>query len=116
MFPLIGAQAAADGEQPAKSSSLVIIFSCWNTMVGSAMVSLPWAFSESGIILGILISFTSFIISYYTCALIIITAKDDSDYVFTLKKYYGMKGWYLGLIGPTILIFGAITVYFVVIV
>ena len=85
-------------------------------MVGSAMVSLPWAFSESGIILGILISFTSFIISYYTCALIIITAKDDSDYVFTLKKYYGMKGWYLGLIGPTILIFGAITVYFVVIV
>ena len=116
ILPIIGAQIDKDGQQVGKSSSMVIIFSCWNTMVGSAMVSLPWAFSESGIVLGILISFTSFIISYYTCALIIITAKEDKDYVFTLKKYFGMKGWYLGLIGPTILIFGAITVYFVVIV
>lgn len=54
--------------------------------------------------------------SFYTCALIIMTAKGDTDYVFTLKKYFGMKGWYIGLIGPTILIFGAITAYFVIIV
>jgi amino acid permease len=85
-------------------------------MVGSGMVALPWAFYQSGIILGCVISFTSFAISYYTCSLIIKTAKNDTDYVFTLKKLYGMKGFYMGLIGPTILIFGAITVYFVVIV
>ncbi len=84
-------------------------------MVGSALVFLPWAFQSSGIIFGILITFISFIISYYTCSLIIITAKNDSDYVFTLKKYYGKWGWYIGLIGPTILIFGAISVYFNVI-
>lgn len=36
-------QSAKDGEPP-KSSSMVIIFSCWNTMVGSAMVSLPWTY------------------------------------------------------------------------
>ena len=66
--------------------------------------------------LGILISFVSFVVSFYTCALIIKTAKGDTDYVFTLKKYFGMKGWYIGLIGPTILIFGAITAYFVIIV
>jgi amino acid permease len=35
---------------------------------------------------------------------------------FRLRKYYGKPGFYIGLIGPTILIFGAITVYFVVIV
>ncbi len=84
-------------------------------MVGSALVFLPWAFQSSGIIFGIFITFISFIISYYTCSLIIITAKNDSDYVFTLKKYYGKWGWYIGLIGPTILIFGAISVYFNVI-
>jgi len=56
------------------------------------------------------------VVSFYTCALIILTAKGDTDYVFTLKKYFGMKGWYIGLIGPTILIFGAITAYFVIIV
>lgn len=54
--------------------------------------------------------------SYYTCALIIKTTGNDSDYVFTLRKLYGKPGFYIGLIGPTILIFGAITVYFVVIV
>jgi len=80
------------------------------------MVSLPWAFQTSGILLGLIISFTSFVISYYTCALIIKTTKNDTDYVFTLRKYYGKLGFYIGLIGPTILIFGAITVYFVVIV
>ena len=63
-----------------------------------------------------MISFVSFIISYYTCALVIITTGNDSDYVFTLKKLYGKKGFYIGLIPTTILIFGAITVYFVVIV
>jgi solute carrier family 38 (sodium-coupled neutral amino acid transporter), member 9 len=31
-------------EQGKKQSSLVIIFSCWKTMIGSAVVSLPWAF------------------------------------------------------------------------
>lgn len=85
-------------------------------MVGSAMVSLPWAFQTSGVLLGLTISFTSFVISFYTCNLIIMTAKDDKDYIFTLKKYYGPIGYYVGMIGPTILIFGAITVYFVVIV
>lgn len=55
-------------------------------------------------------------ISFYTCSLIIKTAKNDKDYIFTLKKYYGNFGYYIGLIGPTVLIFGAITVYFVVIV
>ena len=98
------------------SSSFVIIFSCWNTMVGSAMVALPWAFQTSGLLFGICVSFVSFVISFYTCALIIKSAKNDTDYIFTLKKYYGKPGYYMGLIGPTILIFGAITVYFVVIV
>jgi hypothetical protein len=31
----------------------VTVFSVWNAMVGSALVSLPWAFTNSGIVLGI---------------------------------------------------------------
>ena len=72
-----------------KVSSIVIIFSCWNTMVGSAIVSLPWAFQTAGLVMGTIISFCSFVISFYTCNLIIITAKKDKDYIFTLKKYFG---------------------------
>jgi amino acid permease len=55
-------------------------------------------------------------ICFYTCSLIITTAKNDKDYVFTLRKYYGNWGWYLGLIGPALLIFGALVAYFNVIV
>jgi len=68
------------------------------------------------LVLGFLLSFTSFIISFYTCTLIIWTAKNDADYIFTLKKYYGKVGLYIGMIGPTILLIGAMTVYFSVLV
>ena len=68
---------------------MVVIFSIWKTMIGTAVVSLPWAFEESGIALGLIISFVSFLISFYTCKLIVDTAGDDVDYSTTLKKYYG---------------------------
>jgi sodium-coupled neutral amino acid transporter 9 len=85
-------------------------------MAGSAMVALPWAFQTSGMVYGLAISLVSFLVSYYTCALIIITTKNDSDYIFTLRKYFGKPGYYVGLIAPMVLIFGALTVYFLVIV
>lgn len=84
-------------------------------MVGSALVSLPWAFQASGLLLGVIVSFVSFMISFYTCSLIIETSKNDSDYIFTLKKYYGMRGYYVGLIMPSIVVVAALTVYFSVI-
>lgn len=105
----------ADGTEE-KLSSTVIVFSCWNTMAGSAVVSLPWAFQTAGLGLGMIISLVSFLVSWYTCYLIIDTTKKDKDYTFTLKKYFGKPGYYLGLLGPIILMFGAITVYFVVVV
>jgi hypothetical protein len=27
-----------------KQSSIIVIFSCWKTMIGTAVTSLPWAF------------------------------------------------------------------------
>ena len=36
-----------------KNGSLTIIFSVWNTMVGTGMITIPWAFSNSGLALGI---------------------------------------------------------------
>ena len=85
LFPILGLDQLSES----KTGSGVIIFACWNTMVGSAMVSLPWSFQSSGIVLGLIVSFTSFVISFYTCSLVIMTTKKDSDYIFTLKKYYG---------------------------
>ena len=46
--------------------------------------------------------------------LIIRMAGDDPDYCETLRKFYGRKGYYTGLIAPAILIGGAIIAYFVI--
>ena len=59
-------------------------------MMGSAVVSLPWAFQQAGLFLGCTISLTSFVASYYTCYLIIHCAQKDSDFSDTIKRYYGM--------------------------
>ena len=58
-------------------------------MIGTAVVSLPWAFQESGMLLGLIITFTSFMVSFYTCKLIIDMTGKDPDYSDTLRKYYG---------------------------
>jgi hypothetical protein len=58
-------------------------------MTGTAVAILPWAYQQSGIVLGLIITFTSFIISFYTCKLIIDMSGTDSDFSLTLKKFYG---------------------------
>jgi len=97
-------------------------------MIGTAVVMLPWTFQQSGIVLGLIFCFTSFLISFYTCKLIIDMAGTDPDYADTMKKFYGkcrphslnalplcigQFGYYSGLIAPAILILGAVCVFFV---
>ena len=64
--------------------------------------------------LGLIICAISFIISFYTCNLIIEQTGDEPEYADTLKKYYGEIGYYSALIAPAFLIVGAVTVYFVI--
>jgi len=58
-------------------------------MIGTAVVSLPWAFQQSGMLLGIMITFVSFVVGLYTCVLIVKSTGNDTDYTVTAKKYYG---------------------------
>ena len=58
-------------------------------MVGCAVTILPWAFQQAGMVLGFILCFTSFIISWYTCKLIIDMSGTDPDYSITLRKFYG---------------------------
>ena len=83
-------------------------------MLGSAVVSLPWAFQQSGLLLGILISFSSFVVSWYTCSLIIDQTGEHPEWADILLTYYGEPGYYVALIAPAFLLSGAVTVYFVI--
>ena len=64
-------------------------------MIGSAVVSLPWAFQQSGLLLGVILSTTSFLVSFYTTKLVIETAGTDKEYADTLKKYFGKSFLYM---------------------
>ena len=111
-LPQLLPNAAFSQETGSKASSLVIVFSFWNTMVGSSLVLLPGAFQKAGILLGFILTTISFLSCYYTCAIIIQTAGQDQDYVFTLRKIYGALGFNVGLIGTLIICQSASTIYF----
>ena len=95
-----------------KLGSLTTIFSIWNTMVGSGLLFIPWAYSNSGLVLGILITLVSFLISYYTCYLVLKTAGTDNDYTDTLQKYFGRVGWTVGMGLFIVNLFVPIIIYF----
>lgn len=97
-----------------KQSSMVIIFSVWKTMIGSAVVSLPWAYQQAGLIMGCLVTCSSFLVSYYTCYLIIRSSRRDSDFSDTVRRYYGTAGYYTGAISSSVLLTGVCIVYFVI--
>ena len=67
----------------------MVVFSAWNTMIGSAVTTLPWAFQKSGLVLGLAISLLSCFISYYTCMLTVELVEDDTDFAETLLRYFG---------------------------
>ncbi len=58
-------------------------------MAGTGIVCMPWAYQESGVLLGIALTFVAFMLSFLTCWMVIVTAGDDVDYTDTLRRYFG---------------------------
>ncbi len=83
-------------------------------MLGSGIVALPWTFSNSGFLLGIIICIVSLIVSFRTCILMIRTAGNDKEYFDTLYKYWGKWAYYLGLVSTLLIMFAAVCSYFVI--
>ena len=67
-------------------------------MAGTALTVIPWAYQQSGILLGILLTFAAFMFSFYTCLLVMKTAGNDVDYTDTLRKQFGKKGYIVGMV------------------
>jgi amino acid permease len=95
-----------------KHGSLTNIFSCWNGMVGTGLVTVPWAYSESGIILGVILTILSFLIAFTTQYYIMKTASKDIDYTITLKKTFGQNGYRLGMSVYIMVLMIPITIFF----
>jgi hypothetical protein len=52
-------------DEHGKQSSIVTIFSIWNTMMGTSLLAMPWAIQQSGLGLGVfLMIFMAFVAAY----------------------------------------------------
>lgn len=66
-------------------------------MAGTALTVIPWAFQQSGMLLGTLLTFVAFSLSFYTCLLVMKVAGNDIDYTDTLRKQFGKAGYIAGM-------------------
>jgi amino acid permease len=81
-------------------------------MMGAGLTTIPWGYQQSGLGLGILLTFIAFVASYYTCYLCIITSGEDIDYTQTLEKAFGRKGYYAGMMAFCINLMVPIIIFF----
>ena len=81
-------------------------------MVGTGLVTIPWAYSQSGILLGIILTIVAFTISFTTQYFVMAAAGKDVDYTETLKKTFGKNGWYSGMVLFIIMLTIPILIFF----
>ena len=81
-------------------------------MVGAGLTTIPWAYQQSGILLGIGLTTIAFAASYWTCYLVVITAGEDVDYTDTLQKAFGRKGYIVGMVSFCVNLMVPIIIFF----
>jgi solute carrier family 38 (sodium-coupled neutral amino acid transporter), member 9 len=81
-----------DGILPDKKpSGASVVFSIWNTMIGSTLLSIPWAWDNAGLFLGFIIFIVIASISTYTVILIVRHGRGHTDFSEVCVKHLG--GW-----------------------
>jgi solute carrier family 38 (sodium-coupled neutral amino acid transporter), member 9 len=87
----LGTAPHKDGEvsEGSKRGDITLIFSIWNTMMGSSLLALPWAFTTSGFITGLVIIFLMGALCCYTCLLILRHGKESGDFFYLCYDYMG---------------------------
>ncbi|XP_068728121.1 sodium-coupled neutral amino acid transporter 9 homolog isoform X1 [Montipora capricornis] len=106
-------------EEESKQNSLITIFSIWNTMMGTSLLSIPWAIQQAGFALGLILMILMAGICLYSCYLILKSAEDSTEYSEILefsdicKKYLGKPGEVIAVLFSLAAIAGTAIVYWV---
>ena len=86
---LLQSFGASTLDEKGKHGPMTTIFSTWNSIVGMGLVVIPWAYTESGLLLGLALTGLCFTISFSTQYMVMKTAKKDLDYTDTMRKTFG---------------------------
>ncbi|XP_036384941.1 sodium-coupled neutral amino acid transporter 9 isoform X1 [Megalops cyprinoides] len=118
--PLGTAYKVQGGEGSVKNPSIVTIFAIWNTMMGTAILSIPWSIKQAGFTCGVIILVTMGLLTLYCCYRVLKSPKaiqyaDTSDWEFpdVCKYYFGTFGQWSSLVFSMVSLVGAMVVYWV---
>ncbi|XP_070563041.1 neutral amino acid transporter 9-like isoform X2 [Ptychodera flava] len=102
-----------------KQSSIITIFSIWNTMMGTSLLSMPWAVGEAGLVLGIIILITMAGLTLYTCYRVVKSVDNFHkpgeilEFSDVCRHYLGKWGEYCSVFFSLSALLGAMIVYWV---
>ncbi|BHF81788.1 hypothetical protein SprV_0802492200 [Sparganum proliferum] len=110
-----------------KNSSIVTIFSMWSTMMGTSILTMPWAIQQAGFALGIfLITLVAFVMCYLAYRILKSSAELAAathhpnpctlDFSKACSHYMGKTGKVLCLFSSILCLTGALVVYYVLLV
>ncbi|KAK6746159.1 hypothetical protein RB195_012337 [Necator americanus] len=101
-------------------SSIVTIFSLWNTMMGVSLLSMPWALYQAGLVLGLAIMLAMAFLCFYTAYLVIQSPvgmeKTDSivlEFADICRVFLGKIGEMIALVFSITILIGAVLAYWV---
>ncbi|ELU15514.1 hypothetical protein CAPTEDRAFT_149978 [Capitella teleta] len=101
-------------------SSIITIFSIWNTMMGTSLLSMPWALEQAGFGTGIGLIVLMGILTLYTAIRVLNSPKHIAEGSTPLEEFSDVCGHYLGRVGnygsiafSLVALLGAAIVYWV---
>ncbi|EYC39961.1 hypothetical protein Y032_0635g922 [Ancylostoma ceylanicum] len=103
-----------------KQSSLVTIFSLWNTMMGTSLLAMPWALQQAGLFWGIFLMLALALLCFYTAFRVLDSPKGIPgmdpvllEFSDVCRYFLGKGGEYLAVGFSVIVLLGGIMVYWV---
>ncbi|XP_022100230.1 sodium-coupled neutral amino acid transporter 9 homolog isoform X2 [Acanthaster planci] len=106
-------------DKEGKQGSLVTIFSIWNTMMGTSLLSMPWAIQQSGFLMGLILLVGMAGLTLYTCYRVVKSVQRLEsggklvEFSDVCREYLGRPGEYAAVFFSLAALLGAMIVYWV---
>jgi sodium-coupled neutral amino acid transporter 9 len=100
-----------------KQSSLVTVLSLWNTMMGTSILTMPWALGQAGFVAGILIIVAMMGATCWTCQIVVRYGEGGTmkgqpvEFADVVREYLGVRAYYLAVVVSIFTLVGALIVY-----
>ena len=97
-----------------KAGSLSIIFTVWNTMMGSTLLVMPFAFDQAGWLLATALCALAATISYVSSSITLAAGQEimrspSAEYGDLASNYFGREAWLVVLGASVLVVVGAAT-------